>query len=157
MSLFVECKPDETLALTLGVTRRQIEHAAGKSGVCAQLARRRDVTGLLDEDPGSGRAPYLLNLVEESWEHEVRLLLDEERNNRVVVISPRFENWLVRTAKDAGLNMTGFGFDSDQGIKLHSEINHRLGSLKKLVESLVEKRSKRILRLQQLLLHETNR
>ena len=51
MSLFVECKPDETLALALGVIRRDLIHAGNRAGVCAQIARRNKSTGMVDEDP----------------------------------------------------------------------------------------------------------
>lgn len=152
MSLFVECKSDQTLALAVGVPMRLIEHAAGRGGVCSQLARRTGVSGLVDEDPGSLPPSYMKPLIQESWEHEVRLLLDTSKHNRVVVLSPRLEGWIVRTAKSAGLKMTDFGFDSDDGVKLHGEINQRLGSLSRLVETLIEAKNPRILRLRSLLL-----
>jgi hypothetical protein len=41
MSLFVECRSDETLALALGLSVREVEHALGRGSVCAQLARRK--------------------------------------------------------------------------------------------------------------------
>lgn len=151
MSLFVECKPDETLAFALGVARRDIEHALGRSSVCAQLSRRTGVTGMIDEDPDTAPQHYLKNLTEQSWEHSVRLLFDKERNNRIVVLSPRLEEWLVQTAKNAGLKMTNFGFESDNGLQLHAEINQRLGSLQRLIEALLAAKSPRLLRLQALL------
>ena len=151
MSLFVECKPDETLAFALGVTRREIEHALGRASVCAQLSRRSGVTGMVDEDPGTVAQPYMIKLKQESWEHDVRVLVDKERDNRIVVLSPRLEEWLVKTAKSGGLKMTEFGFESDNGIHLHAEINQRLNSLQKLVETLLSTGNTRILRLQSLI------
>jgi hypothetical protein len=146
MTLFVECKPDETLAVALGVPRRDVEHALGRSSVFAQLARRKGVLGLVDEDPGTIPPPYLKSLVEQSWAHGVRALADKERANRVLVLSPRLEEWLVQGAKDAGLKMTDFGFDSDNGRLLHAEINQRLGSLRRLIEALLAANSPRLLR-----------
>jgi hypothetical protein len=151
MSLFIECKSDETLAFALGIPRRDIEHALGRASVCAQLSRRNGVTGMVDEDPDSVPQPYMKSLVQESWEHNIRVLVDEKRNNRLVVLSPRLEGWLVQSVKSAGLKMTDFGFESDNGIQLHGEINQRLGSLEKLVKELLQVKSPRLLRLQSLL------
>lgn len=151
MSLVVECKPDEALALALGLAPRAIEHGTNKVGVCSQLARREGVAGMVDEDPQSQPVPYLSRLKEASFAHGVRLLVDEKRRIRAVVLCPRLEEWLVVTAKESGLKLTDFGFSSDNGVQLHSEINHRLGGVTKLAKALVDKKSPRILRLQALL------
>ena len=148
MSLFVECKPDETLAFALGVARRDIDHALGRARVCAQLSRHKGVTGMVDEDPGTVTPTYLKLLTEQRWEHGIRVLLDETRKNRMIVLSPRLEEWLVQTTKSAGLKMTDFGFESDNGLQLHAEINERLESLQRLIEALLTAKSPRLLRLQ---------
>jgi len=148
MSLFVECKPDETLASALGIARRDIDHALGRARVCTQLSRRNGTTGMVDEDPGTVTPTYMKSLAEQSWEHGVRVLLDEKRKNRIIVLSPRLEEWLVQTTKGAGLRMSDFGFRSDNGLQLHAEINERLESLQRLIEALLTAKSPRLLRLQ---------
>ena len=57
----------------------------------------------------------------------------------------------MQSAKNSSLKMTEFGFDSDNGVQLHGEINERLGSLQRLVEALLAAKSPRILRLQSLI------
>ena len=151
MSLFVECKSDETLAAALGISRREIEHALGRGAVCLQLARRTNVVGMVDEDPGSAVPAYLRSLAEQSRAYGLRVLADKDRLNRVVLLSPRLEEWLVQAARDSGLKMSDFGFDSDSGVRLHGEINQRLGSLQRLVEALLSAGNHRIHRLQSLL------
>jgi hypothetical protein len=151
MSLYIECKADEALVLALGIPKREVEHAANRAGVCAQLARHNNVTGMVDEDPDSVPQSYMRSLPQESWEHSIRVLRDEERGNWLIALSPRLEEWLVQTAKGVSLKMTDFGFESDNGVQLHGEINHRLGSLVQLVEALLKNKSQRILRLQSLL------
>jgi len=151
MSLYVECKPDETLALALGVLRRDLEHALNRPGVCNQLARRRETIGMVDEDPNSPAPTYMKQFEERSWEHGIRLLHDPERHNRLVVISPRMDEWLVQTARSAGIKMTDFGFESDSGRLLHGEINRRLENVKRLGLTLLSARNPRILRLQSLI------
>src|SRR5262245_59550456 len=103
MSLFVECFADETSAVSVGFPKREIEHSLSRAGVCTQLSRRKSVTGMMDEDPGWAVQPYLRSLVEESWEHGIRVLIDKEEGNRAVILSPRLEEWLVQCAKSAGL------------------------------------------------------
>jgi len=151
MSLFVECKSDEALAVALGISRREIEHALGRGSVCSQLARHKNVIGMVDEDPGSAVPSYLRSLVEQSWALGLRVLADKERLNRIVILSPRLEEWLVQAAKDSGLKLSDFGFDSDSGVQLHGEINQRLGSLQRLVKELLAAGNQRIHLLQSLL------
>ncbi|MCI0540361.1 MAG: hypothetical protein L0Z50_34595 [Verrucomicrobiales bacterium] len=155
MSLVVECKPDEALVIALGLTGRSVEHGANKVGVCEQLAAREGICGMVDEDPRGEQGSYLRRLKEASYSHGIRLLLDEKGNNRVIVLCPRLEEWLVAAAKESGLKMTDFGFSSDHGLQLHNEINHRLGSVARLAKALLEQNSRRLLRLKHLL-HETN-
>jgi len=107
--------------------------------------------GMVDEDPGAALPPYLKILKEKSREHGVPVLIDEERNNSIIMLSPRLEDWLVQTAKNAGLKMTDFGFESDNGVQLHAEINQRLGSLQQLVKALLDAKNPRLTRLQFLL------
>jgi hypothetical protein len=93
----------------------------------------------------------LRSLAEQSWKYGIRVLLDEKRKNRMIMLSPRLEEWMVQTVKDAALKLTDFGFDSGNGVRLHAEINERLGSLERLVEALIAAKSPRLLRLQALL------
>jgi hypothetical protein len=151
MSLFVECKPDETLAIALGVSKRDLVHAGNRAGVCAQVSRRKETTGMVDEDPATAPQNYMKSLDAKPVEHEIRVLVDAERKNQLVVICPRLEDWLVQTARSGGLKMTDFGFESDNGLRLHREINHRLENLTRLVNKLLLARNQRILRLQALI------
>jgi hypothetical protein len=151
MSLIVECKPDETVAFVLGVSRRDVEHAGNKAGVCKRVSGRSGTTGMVDEDPDAAPQRYLKTLAEKPAEHEIRVLYDSERGNRLVVICPRLEDWLVQSAKSGGLKMTDFGFESDNGRHLHREINHRLANLERLVKALLSARNSRILWLQALI------
>lgn len=151
MSLVVECKPDEALAVALGLSSRIVEHGTNKVGVCSQVSRRDRVSGMVDEDPQSEQPPYLRRLKMDSYSHGIRVLLDESRNCRLIVLCPRLEEWLVATARDAGLKMTNFGFSSDSGNYLHREINYRLDGVKRLTKELLERKNPRILRLQSLL------
>jgi hypothetical protein len=148
--LLLECLPDETVARTLGCPRRSLQHLAGKSRICKRLAESESDIGLIDEDPDTVQPSYLKDLHLAREEHEILLYRDEERNNRVIVLRPRFEEWLIRTAKFAGINMSDFGL-SDRGNDLHREINSRLPNLVRFLEELINRKNQRLLHLRALL------
>jgi nitrogen regulatory protein PII-like uncharacterized protein len=125
--------------------------AWNRAGVCTEVSCKTGTTGMVDEDPGAAPHPYMKKLVAEPVEHEIRVLHDLERKNRLIVICPRLEEWLVQSAKNSGLKMTDFGFESDKGPRLHRKINHRLPNVERLVKALLSARSSRILRLQALI------
>jgi two-component sensor histidine kinase len=87
-------------------------------------------------------------LTDIGYRHGIRVLADNQRNNRLIVISPRLEEWLVASAKSAGTKMRDFGFESDSGRQLHGEINHRLKNVEKLVQALLQAENERMQWLQ---------
>lgn len=95
MRVFLECKPDETLAVALGVPARTITHCHGKGKVSRYLQKHSDVTGLVDEDPGNFEMPSFTKYMEFSAQYGIRLKLEKEQNNRLIVVCPKLENWVI--------------------------------------------------------------
>lgn len=150
----MECNADEALAHAVGIPSRSIEHSLGRGRVCKRLQQLKDATGMVDDDPDVTKPSYFKCLAESKRDHGIRLLDDRERGNRIVILIPRLEEWLVQAAKQSGLKMTDYGFSSDNGVQLHAEINQRLKSLDGLVSSLVERKSHRLLYLKSLLVEK---
>jgi hypothetical protein len=150
--LHLECKADEVVARMLGRPARECRHHAGKSRVCRVLEKEQGAVALVDEDPDSDPQlhPYLRRLREEPGGHGLRVLLDVERRNRVVVVQPRLEGWLSRTARESHLRMQDFGLP-DAPNALHGEITQRIPSLEKLVRELLTRSSPAMLRLKELI------
>lgn len=144
--LLLECSPDEMLARKLGCARRDFRHFAGKSRICKYLIESNSDIGLIDEDPKTVQPQYFEDLKLSSEEHEVRLYQDHARNHRVVVLRPRFEEWLIRTTELSGIAMADFGL-SDRSNELHREINSRLSNLEKLLEHLIHMQNRRLIYL----------
>jgi hypothetical protein len=144
--LLLECLPDETLARKLGCARRRLRHLAGKSRICKQLAESESGVGLLDEDPEAVQPSYLDDLQVTSEHHEIRVYQDQKRNHRVVMLRPRFEEWLIRTIEFAGMNMSDFGLSS-RANELHREINSRIPNLEKLLDQLIARKNERLIYL----------
>ncbi len=67
-------------------------------------------------------------------EHDLKILHDE-KNNRLIVVCPRLEEWLLETAKLAGIKITSYGLPSDAE-KLHERININLKKFEKLLNNL---------------------
>jgi len=156
MTLFLECKPDETLAVVLGVPRRTIVHSHSKGRVSRNLKMHTGVTGMVDEDFGSAEPATLAGFKEISTNHDVRLKINEAQNNRLVVICPRLEPWLIKTAKAAGLNMGDKKFNLSENVQeLDSMINYRLQNIERLLDDLLKLKSQRLLHLKALLSGKT--
>ncbi|MBI4324484.1 MAG: hypothetical protein HY674_04400, partial [Chloroflexi bacterium] len=99
MRLFLECKADETLAIALGVPRRAIVHSHGKGKVSKGLKKHAGVTGFVDEDFGSAEPTTFARFIEVTATHDVKLKVDKAQNNRLVVVCPKLEDWIIKTAK----------------------------------------------------------
>ena len=107
--IYVECKPDGVLVRQVtGLPNRQVVHEIqGKSAVFKRLMRGRDLVGVVDEDPGATQPPYMkqLSLSREIAHLGLKLYLDTSRNNRVIVLCPRLEEWLLRAVRDTGFDI----------------------------------------------------
>ena len=150
MTLFLECRPDETLARALGVPRRAIVHSHSKGAVSKNLGKKTSARGLVDEDPGSSEPTTLRRFTEVSAAHDLKLKEDRARNNTLVVVYPRLEDWIIKTAKAANVKLERFNL-SENPLELHADINQRLTNLARLLETLLEAKSPRLLHLKSLL------
>lgn len=155
MKLFLECKPDEALAKTLGVVRSGIIHSNDKGGVCKRLSKSRDMKGMIDEDPMSAQPAYLKELKEQERIHNVGYFIDPQRSHTVIVLCPRLEDWFLQVCKsrDRRIDVSAFNLP-DNPNKLHEIINFRLDNFQKAVQKLVELKNPAIVHLQSLLLSE---
>ena len=152
--IYVECKPDEILVRQVtGLPRRQVVHEAkGKGGVCNRLMKTRGLVAMVDEDPGATQPTYMarLSLGSESAQLGLKLYRDRSRNNRIVVLCPKLEDWLLRAAADSGLSMNTYGLP-DRATALHSVINLDERKIQRLLADLDNAVSPRLLDLRRLL------
>jgi hypothetical protein len=150
MRLFLECKPDEVLALVAGVPPRAIIHSHGKGKVSKSLGKASGASGLVDEDLGTTEPVALRTFREVSNNHDLRLKVDQARDNRLVVVCPKLEDWVIKTARAANLKMADFSL-SENPRELHADINQRLLNLERLLNELLAQQSPRLLHLKALL------
>ncbi len=108
--LYVECYPDEVLARTLGVSRRDIRHEHGKGNIIRRLRNLSAGTGLLDEDregyQTAGLREYRL-----AEQHGKLILMKHATiaTKQLILICPRLEEWLYGRAAARGVKPGDFG------------------------------------------------
>ena len=136
-TIYVECKPDYTLVKSIAnIPRRQINHAGNKSEVCKTLKKCEMCIGLVDEDPFSVQPSYFQDLhVKELSLHELKVLHDTSRDNYVVVLCPRLEDWILKAAQEISVDVKEYGLPDDD-VELHKRINKNLGRFEELIREL---------------------
>jgi len=153
--LFVECKPDYSLATLM--SSKKVEHAGNKSGVLRKLVRGSGVPnfensmGMIDEDPQSSQNPDLRQFTELERLNKARIKVLHYRwlNNSLVVLCPRLEEWIIAAAREAQIYLRDYDLPDDP-VALHEVINLRTDRFEDLVKALVG-RSSRIRELQRVL------
>lgn len=155
MIFFLECKPDEMLAKTLGIARKSIIHCNDKGDVCKHLCKSEQRKGMIDEDPMSAQPKYLKELKEQESVYRIGHFIDPVRSHKIIVLCPRLEEWFIEACKNkkGRIDITTFNLP-DNPNTLHEIINFRLDNFQKAVQKLVELKNPAILHLQSLLLSE---
>jgi len=149
--IYVECKPDFTLVKTLGIPKKEIIHSRGKPNVCKQLEKQGNCKGLLDEDPFTTQPPYLKKLLikRDLSEYDLILLNDAHRNNDLVILCPRLEEWVLKAAREVKIDVRNYNLPNDAE-RLHKVVNINIGKFELLIRDLNAK-SNKIEMLKQLL------
>ena len=154
--LCVEGKADLTLvrALLRLPSKEVLLNRGGRDLILKELERQSDWMALLDEDPGSPLPAYLtrMTLAADFPMLGLRALEHRAQNNRVILLRPRLEEWLLRAAGDAGLAVGGRRYNLPSSpTRLHREINLDLSKVERLLADLTETDSPRIRQLRALL------
>jgi hypothetical protein len=100
MKIAVECYPDEAVLRALGVPKKQLLHEARKGEVFNWLKKNAGAVGMVDEDPTSAQPRDLSNYQESSSAEGLRLFFRRgSSGQRLIVVCPRLEEWLIQRAK----------------------------------------------------------
>ncbi len=120
MRVIVECYPDASLLRALGVSKRQLCHERGKGEVVKRVLKFDCATGLVDEDPLSAQPRELNNYNQVQAAEGLSLLARRnDSNKRIIIVSPRLEDWLIQRAKSSGIKPEDYGLPGDPD-RLHS-------------------------------------
>ncbi len=143
--IYIECNPDLALVKSLiNVPRRGIVHEyKGKEEICKRLRKQDDSIGLIDEDPLSTQPSYVkeAGLEGDHSEHDLKLLYHRASNNYLVVLCPRLEEWVLKAARETGIDVRKYDLPNDAA-RLHRYINIKLGKFENLLEDLRDSSSR---------------
>ena len=94
-------------------------------------------TGLVDEDPSSVQPLYLKKLQERENLSDcgVKILKDNAKNNDLIILCPRLEEWVLKATKEADLDISRYNLPDD-GDQLHKVINIDLRKFETLIKDL---------------------
>jgi hypothetical protein len=136
----VECDPDVILMSSLAqIPKRRIEHGHGKHRVLRRLLKHNDSIGMIDEDPLSTQPQKYLQkfvVVDNSEENRIRTLRYVHGNDRLIVLCPRLEEWIIESCRRIHVELGRYNL-SDNGNQLHEEINFKLNRFQQLVTNLL--------------------
>ena len=69
------------------------------------------------------------------FQHELKVFHDESNGNHLFVLCPRLEEWILKAAKEADLNVKKYSLPATPE-KLHRVINLDLSKFERLLEEL---------------------
>ena len=153
--LYVEGKADRVPALKLtNLSSRDVRVEGDRGKVLNRLAQDYNSLAMVDEDPGQDQPGQLrrMQLVADYPGTGLKLYADDRRSNRVIVVCPRLEEWIIRAANDAGLELSSPRYNlPSRASSLHNAINDDPRKLQRVIDSLLAAQSPRILKLRELL------
>jgi hypothetical protein len=154
LTIYIECNPDEVLVrLLTGLPRRQIVHEyKGKAEVLKRLSGQTERRALVDEDPNSVVPPYLqrMSVTSNRPSLGLRVYDDPAKDNRVIVLRPKLEDWILAAARDADIDARDYGL-YDNPERLHRHINANIDKFERMLSALANKKSPRLRALGKLL------
>ncbi len=115
MKVLVECDADEVVLRNLGVVKKQLFHFGGRNKVITRLRDLPGAVGVVDEDPGASQHGDLKASYRQAESAEgLRLLIRQGRGGqRLVMICPKLEDWLIERAKSSGIRPQDYGLPND--------------------------------------------
>ncbi|MGC8830859.1 MAG: hypothetical protein ACP5MG_10365 [Verrucomicrobiia bacterium] len=121
MKVFVECYPDAELIKFIGNKADSVTHSQGKGNVINSLLKTNSpiAFGIIDEDPHSTPIPALKHFkVADKTPDMILYEHKNDNNKKLIILKPRLEEWLYKTAKSANIDPSSFGFPNSSN-ELH--------------------------------------
>jgi hypothetical protein len=120
MKVLVECDADEAVLRALGLPRKQLLHFGGKYELVKKLKDRAHDVGMVDEDPGKVQPKDMGNYLKAESAEGLHLLIRQgSGGQRLVIVCPKLEDWLLDRAKSSGIRPEDYGLPGEPD-HLHS-------------------------------------
>lgn len=150
MIFYPECK-NQRIIINILIGNVECYHKL-KSSILKQIINIKNVTALLDKDPGASSHYYLNNskLFRKKYEYKnVELFIDDNKN-KIILISPNLEEWIYKLLITEKINPENFGFSKNlDSFITETKINHT--KFQQLIHQLRKVRNKDLERLEKFL------
>jgi hypothetical protein len=156
--IYVEGTADTILVKTLAGWNT-VENLHGSSTVCTKLDDKDHCKGMVDERDVLKKHPYVRKLVKNvrgktQLPTQLLVLKDKAKNNTLILVQPRLEEWIIQCAKEAKLSLEKLNIPNDPD-ELHALLevgnNKIVAKQFRLLITKLQKKSKRIQDLAHLL------
>lgn len=137
--IYAECGTENAIAKKLCNYPRNVRHKWGKAEILKHLDKDCRSKGLIDEDPSCEQPPLMDMYHPVRLEGGIRILKDERKENFLIILCPRMEEWIIEAAKESGVELGDYGLP-DEPDRLREESRASLGKFKKLVDGLKNSR-----------------
>jgi hypothetical protein len=135
----VECDADVALVgLLTSTSKRRIMHHQGKNELLRKLLKQNDSVGMIDKDPWSIQPTTYLQrfqVLSYSDTDGIEILHHTQGHNRLVIIYPRLEEWIIESARRVNVSLKHYNLPTN-GNDLHEEINFKIKRFEELVDHL---------------------
>jgi hypothetical protein len=135
----VECDPDVALvSLLTSVPKRRIMHHQGKNELLRKMLKQNDSVGLIDKDPSSIQPTVYLQrfqVMSYSDNDEIEVLHHNQGHNRLIVLYPRLEEWIIESARRVKVSLKGYNLPAN-GSELHEIISFKINRFEELLDDL---------------------
>ena len=75
---------------------------------------------------------------------------DAKRNNKLIIVKPKLEDWIIGAANSKGINLEDYELSNDPD-ELHKLINFRISKFQELLHKLIKLKSPALLHAIQIL------
>jgi hypothetical protein len=117
--IVVEGKSDKLLVKTMGFSKKVIHRAGSKGNVFKKVRNLPKAVGIVDEDPNSEQPGELEQYEVIKKADTIKLMgKKNDKDKFLIQISPRFEDWILRRAKENKINPGDFSLPDTPG-ELH--------------------------------------
>lgn len=147
--IHLECYNDQILVQAFGFVRTSITHSGDKGKVCNDLNDSTDSIGLIDEDPESAQPKYTNICKVIKSEHDIVVRFHKKKQNILIILRPRLEEWVLQTAIEAQADITQYGLPNNPK-ELHSISKQQRNRLLQFIKA-AKRNSPRLKLLEKLL------
>lgn len=119
--------------------KTELIHSGNKPGVIKRLLKiYTNSIGLIDEDPSKSQPRSLQKFqeIDSNETHEIKLLFHPNTNNHLIVIRPRLEEWILKAARLANIDVRDYNLPNDP-YWFKKFINLNLDKFEKLLNNLM--------------------